>query len=152
MLAKRSLDYFANDTDYPAKLEPNGSDFLSPALVEADLMRRVLAPPQFADWFHAYLPGMARDEPKNLLEIAVVTDRSDPQLGHLDGLNLSRAWCMRHVAAALPRGDRARATLERAGYTHALDALQHVATGHYEGEHWLASFAVYLLTEPATAR
>jgi hypothetical protein len=111
------------------------------------LMRRVLAPPRFADWFHSYLPRLNRGEPKNLLEIAVVTDRSDPQLGHLDGLNLSRAWCMRHVAAALPDGDPARAVLETAGYTHALDALQHVTTGHYEGEHWLASFAVYLLTE-----
>ena len=77
----------------------------------------------------------------------MVTDRSDPQLGHLDGLNLSRAWCMRHVAAALPVGHPARAVLESAGHTQALDALQHVATGHYEGEHWLASFAVYLLTE-----
>ena len=147
MLVKRSLDYFANDTDYPAKLEPNGSDFFSPALVEADLMRRVLEPQKFAAWFRAYMPRLNRGDPKNLLEIAVVTDRSDPQLGHLDGLNLSRAWCMRHVAAALPEGDAARAVLASAGYTHATDALQHVATGHYEGEHWLASFAVYLLTE-----
>jgi Protein of unknown function (DUF2891) len=147
LLVARSLDYFSRDIDYPAKLEPNGSDFLSPALVEADLMRRVLAPPQFAEWFHKYLPQTSSGEPKNLLEIAVVTDRSDPQLGHLDGLNLSRAWCMRHIAAALPENDRARATLASAGYTHAADALQHVATGHYEGEHWLASFAVYLLTE-----
>jgi hypothetical protein len=147
MVVSRSRDYFANDVDYPAKLEPNGSDFLSPALVEADLMRRVLPPPQFADWFHNYLPRVNRGEPKSLLELAVVTDRSDPQLGHLDGLNLSRAWCMRHVAAALPEGDPARAALAASGHTHAMDALQHVATGHYEGEHWLASFAVYLLTE-----
>jgi hypothetical protein len=146
-LIKRSLDYFANDVDYPAKLEPNGADFLSPALMEADLMRRVLAPAEFAIWFHAYLPQLDRGEPKNLLEIAVVTDRSDPQLGHLDGLNLSRAWCMRHIAAALPEGDPSRAHLAAAGYTHAVDALKNVATGHYEGEHWLASFAVYLLTE-----
>ena len=147
LLVARSLDYFGKDVDYPAKLEPNGSDFLSPTLVEADLMRRVLAPSQFADWFQRYLPGLGGGQPKNLLEIAVVTDRSDPQLGHLDGLNLSRAWCMRHVAAALPAGHPARAVLESAGHTQALDALQHVATGHYEGEHWLASFAVYLLTE-----
>ena len=147
LLSSRSLDYFADDADYPAQLEPNGSDFLSPALVEADLMRRVLAPQKFAEWFRAYLPRLGRGEPKNLLELAVVTDRSDPQLGHLDGLNLSRAWCMRHIAAALPDGDAARAVLASAGSTHALDALQHVATGHYEGEHWLASFAVYLLTE-----
>ena len=147
LLIARSLDYFGKDVDYPAKLEPNGSDFLSPALAEADLMRRVLAPAEFATWFRAYLPRMDRGEPKNLLEIAVVTDRSDPQLGHLDGLNLSRAWCMRHIAAALPAGDPSRAHLAAAGYTHAVDALKNVATGHYEGEHWLASFAVYLLTE-----
>jgi hypothetical protein len=147
MLTSRANDYFAGDVDYPAKLEPNGSDFLSPVLVEADLMRRVLAPPQFADWFHKYLPELIKGEPKNLLKIAVVTDRSDPQLGHLDGLNLSRAWCMLHVAAALPANDPWRAWLADAGHTHAVDALQHVATGHYEGEHWLGSFAVYLLTE-----
>jgi hypothetical protein len=147
VLISRSNDYFGKDTDYPAKLEPSGSDFLSPALAEADLMRRVLPRDTFAQWFHAFLPGLAKGEPKNLLEIAIVSDRSDPQLGHLDGLNLSRAWCMRHIAAALPENDPARAVLEEAGHTHAVDALQHVATGHYEGEHWLGSFAVYLLTE-----
>jgi hypothetical protein len=147
MLKQRSTDYFGLDAEYPAKLEPGGSDFLSPALTEADLMRRALPPDQFATWFHAFLPQLSRGLPHNLLEIAVVSDRSDPQLGHLDGLNLSRAWCMRHVAAALPKDDPARWVLEDAAYTHAIDALQHVATGHYEGEHWLGSFAVYLLTE-----
>jgi hypothetical protein len=147
MLVARSLDYFGKDVDYPAMLEPSGADFFSPTLIEADLMRRVLAPREFAEWFRKYLPGLSRGEPKKLLEIAVVTDRSDPQLGHLDGLNLSRAWCMRHIAAALPETDPARAVLAAAANTHAVDALQHVATGHYEGEHWLASFAVYLLTE-----
>ena len=148
LLISRSNDYFGKDTDYPAKLEPGGSDFLSPALVEADLMRRVLPRDTFAQWFHAFLPGLAKGEPKTLLEIAIVSDRSDPQLGHLDGLNLSRAWCMRHIAAALPENAPARAVLEEAGHTHAVDALKNVATGHYEGEHWLGSFAVYLLTEP----
>jgi hypothetical protein len=147
LLIARSLDYFGKDVDYPAKLEPNGSDFLSPTLMEADLMRRVLTPAEFARWFRAYLPRLDRGEPKNLMEIAIVTDRSDPQLGHLDGLNLSRAWSMRHIAEALPQGDPSRAFLAAAGYTHAVDALKNVATGHYEGEHWLASFAVYLLTE-----
>ena len=105
-------------------------------------MRRVLPPTEFAAWFHKFLPSLSKGGPKNLLTVAIVTDRSDPQLGHLDGLNLSRAWCMRHVAAALPENDPARAVLLDAGRTHALDAMQHVATGHYEGEHWLASFAV----------
>jgi hypothetical protein len=148
LLIARSRDYFGKDTDYPAKLEPGGSDFLSPALAEADLMRRVLPPAEFASWFAAFLPGLAKGEPKNLLEIAIVSDRSDPQLGHLDGLNLSRAWCMRHIAAALPAADPSRAVLEESAYVHATDALKNVATGHYEGEHWLGSFAVYLLTEP----
>lgn len=147
LVVARSRDYFLADADYPAKLEPSGSDFLSPALVEADLMRRVLSPTEFARWFEAYLPAMGDGQPGNLLTIAVVTDRSDPQLGHLDGLNLSRAWAMRNIAAALPPDLRARAFLADAGRTHAVDALQHVATGHYEGEHWLASFAVFLLTE-----
>ncbi len=147
LVVERSRDYYLGDTDYPAKLEPSGSDFLSPALVEADLMRRVLSPEEFARWFEAYLPAMRDGQPANLLEIAVVTDRSDPQLGHLDGLNLSRAWAMRNVALALPPDSRARAFLADAAHTHAVDALQHVATGHYEGEHWLASFAVFLLTE-----
>jgi hypothetical protein len=111
------------------------------------LMRRVLPAQEFAAWFHKFLPGLGKGEPNNLLSIAIVTDRSDPQLGHLDGLNLSRAWCMRHVAAALPQNDPFRSVLAHAGRTHALDAMQHVATGHYEGEHWLGSFAVYLLTE-----
>lgn len=148
LVVSRSKDYFGKDTDYPAKLEPSGSDFLSPALAEADLMRRVLPAEQFASWFHAFLPSLAKGEPKNLLDIAIVSDRTDPQLGHLDGLNLSRAWAMRHIAAALPDNDPARWVLEDAGHTHAVDALRHVATGHYEGEHWLGSFAVYLLTEP----
>jgi len=147
LVMARSRDYFLADADYPAKLEPNGSDFLSPVLVEADLMRRVLAAGDFARWFDAYLPALGDGRPANLLTIAVVTDRSDPQLGHLDGLNLSRAWAMRNIAAALPADSRARAFLAHAAYTHAVDALQHVATGHYEGEHWLASFAVFLLTE-----
>lgn len=151
LVVARSRDYFLGDTDYPATLEPNGSDFLSPALAEADLMRRVLPPAEYARWFDAYLPAMQHGQPANLMTIAVVTDRSDPQLGHLDGLNLSRAWAMRHIAAALPADSRARAFLAAAAHTHAVDALQHVATGHYEGEHWLASFAVFLLTETPPA-
>ncbi len=147
LVIARSRDYFLGDTDYPAKLEPNGSDFLSPALVEADLMRRVLSPEDFARWFQAYLPAMGDGQPNNLLTIAIVTDRSDPQLGHLDGLNLSRAWAMRNIAQVLPAASRARAFLADAAHRHAVDALQHVATGHYEGEHWLASFAVFLQTE-----
>ena len=94
-----------------------------------------------------YLPRLNRGEPETLLEPAIVTDRADPQLGHLDGFNLSRAWCMRHVAAALPDGDPARAVLAVVR-SYACDRrAETCGHGHYEGEHWLASFAVYLLTE-----
>jgi hypothetical protein len=87
-----------------------------------------------------------RGEPRTLFAPATVTDRTDPQLVHLDGLNLSRAWCMRGIATALHADDPMRATLIAASARHAESALGHVASGDYAGEHWLASFAVYLLT------
>jgi hypothetical protein len=83
------------------------------------------------------------------MQPAIVTDRSDPKLVHLDGLNLSRAWCMRNIASALPRNDPARAVLARSATAHAQAALPFTASGNYEGEHWLASFAVYMLTTPS---
>ena len=91
----------AKDADAPARWEPDGADFLSPSLCEADLMRRVLPAAEFRAWFHQYLPSAAKGEPKTLFAPATVTDRSDPQLVHLDGLNLSRAWCMRGIAYEL---------------------------------------------------
>jgi hypothetical protein len=139
---------YLSDVSYPANYEPGGDDFLSSSLTEADLMRRVLAPAEFRRWFRRFLPGIARGEPKNLLEPAEVSDRTDPKIVHLDGLNLSRAWCMRNVAAALARTDPARKVLAQAARAHAADALSHVASGNYEGEHWLASFAVLLLSTP----
>jgi hypothetical protein len=146
LIEERARTYYGRDADYPGAWEPGGEDFLSPALTEADLMRRVLKPAEFARWFHRFLPGLARGEPRTLLRPATVSDRSDPKLVHLDGLNLSRAWCMRSVADALPAADPARARLLSASDAHARDALAHVASGNYEGEHWLATFAVYLLT------
>jgi len=148
LIAERSRTYFAKDINYPAAWEPGGEDFLSPALMEADLMRRVLGPPEFRRWFHRFLPQLTAGIPKSLLRPATVTDRSDPKLVHLDGLNLSRAWCMRSIAAALPPNDAARKILATSARSHASDALAHVASGDYAGEHWLASFAVYLLSTP----
>jgi hypothetical protein len=143
---ERARTYFAKDADLPARWEPDGTDFFSPSLTEADLMRRVLPPDEFRAWLRRTLPGLEKGEPKNLLEPAKVTDRSDPQLVHLDGLNLSRAWCMRSVAAALPKDDPVRKVLTESAVQHADAALRHVASGDYAGEHWLASFAVYLLS------
>ena len=148
VIAERSRTYFANDRNYPAAWEPGGEDFFSPALMEADLMRRVLQPAEFRRWFHRFLPQLAAGIPRTLLKPATVTDRSDPKLVHLDGLNLSRAWCMRSIAKALPPSDPGRAALANAARAHARDALAHVASGDYAGEHWLASFAVYLLSTP----
>ena len=148
LIAERSRTYFANDTNYPGAWEPGGEDFFSPALMEADLMRRVMKPAEFRRWFHGFLPDIFTGEPHELLQPAIVTDRSDPKLVHLDGLNLSRAWCMRSIAAALPLTDPARKNLAKSARLHASDALAHVASGDYAGEHWLASFAVYLLATP----
>ena len=148
LIADRSRTYFAQDRNYPAAWEPGGEDFFSPALMEADLMRRVMEPGEFRVWFRRFLPQLAARSPRALLVPAVVSDRSDPKLVHLDGLNLSRAWCMRSIAAALPRNDPARLILTNSARAHARDALAHVASGDYAGEHWLASFAVYLLSTP----
>lgn len=147
LLVERSRTYFGKDVNMPAEWEPDGDDFLSRSLIEADLMRRVLAPADFARWFHAFLPGIEREEPAALLQPATVTDRKDPGLVHLDGLNLSRAWCMRAIAAALPPQDPDRPVLLASAARHAGASLPYIASGDYLGEHWLASFAVYMLTD-----
>ncbi len=155
LIEEQSRRYFLLDENYPAGLEPGGEDFLSPALVEADLMRRVLGPAEFTEWFHKFLPGLEAGEPKSLLTPAIVSDRTDGKLAHLDGLNLSRAWCMRSIASALARNDPAATQLITATQLHEHDGLAHVTSGNYEGEHWLATFAVYLLStlaENSTSR
>jgi len=134
-LIQRAIDYFGNDRDYPAAWEPGGNDFFSPCLIEADLMRRVL--PDFRGWFDAFLLEL----PASLLEPARVSDRNDGQLAHLDGLNLSRAWCYFSLARALPD----RPLLRKAGERHLEAGLAQVASGSYAGEHWLATFAAYAL-------
>lgn len=146
VLIERSRNYYAKDADYPGAWEPGGEDFFSAALMEADLMRRVMPASEFAVWFNRFLPGTAKGSPPSLLQPAIVTDRTDPKLVHLDGLNLSRAWCMRSIALALPAKDPARVVLIQSADKHAAAALAHVASGDYAGEHWLASFAIYLLS------
>jgi hypothetical protein len=140
-VVERATTYFAEDRDAPAAWEPSGDDFLSPVLVEADLMRRVLAREVFLDWLHRFLPYL----PPSLQRPATVSDRADGKLAHLDGLNLSRAWCLRAIAQELPDSDPLRPAFVAAATAHAHAGLAHVTTGSYAGEHWLASFAVYLL-------
>ena len=147
LLMERATTYFAGDVDYPAGWEPDGDDFFSRSLMEADLMRRVLGQDAFPLWFRDFLPALAEGKPGSLLQPAEVSDRSDPKIVHLDGLNLSRAWCMRLIAQALPEGDPARAILMDSAIRHAQATLPHIASGNYAGEHWLATFAVYMLTE-----
>jgi len=130
--------------------EPSGDDFLSSALIEAECMRSLLPAPAFQDWFARFLPQLEQGQPPSLFEPATVSDRSDGKIAHLDGLNLSRAWCWRSLAAALP-GDRQVAMAQRARMAarrHLLASLPHV-TGDYMGEHWLASFALLALAETA---
>jgi hypothetical protein len=137
--------WFGGDRDYPAAWEPSGSDFLSPALTEAVLMDGVLHPDGYLPWLDGFLPGLAHGEPRSLFEPAAVSDPRDGQIAHLHGLNLSRAWCMRRIAASLPPGDPRGAILERAAQRHAEASLGVVAGSDYAVEHWLVSFAILLL-------
>jgi hypothetical protein len=147
---QRAMLWHAADQDCQA-WEPSQDEFLSPALMEAALMRRVMAPDAFADWFDAFLPRLDRREPATLFQPAKVSDRSDGKIAHLDGLNLSRAWCWREIASALPADDLRRGIALEAAETHLDAALPHV-TGDYMGEHWLASFALLaLLADPKGA-
>jgi hypothetical protein len=142
----KALGWFADDTDYPGGYEPSGHDFLSPALTEAELMSRLLAQTEFADWLAAFLPGIADGEPATLFTPAAVSDASDGQIAHLHGLNASRAYCWRRIAENLPDGDARIAPAIAAARTHLDAALPHVVGDDYMVEHWLAAYAVLALT------
>jgi hypothetical protein len=146
LIESRARDYYQKDRDGPLAYEPSGEDFLSPCLAEADLMRRVLAPPAFAAWLRRFLPRLPTDTTGRWLAPGIVTDRADPKLAHIDGLNLSRAWMLEGIAAGLPPGDRRIGALRAAARAHQEAGLVGVTGEHYEGGHWLGTFAVYLLT------
>jgi hypothetical protein len=132
--------FFIRDKSCPLTYEPSGEDFLSPCIAEADAMRRVLPPKQYATWLAAFLPHFQSLRPE------VVTDPSDPKLAHLDGLNLSRAWMLEGIASGLPKSDPRVASLRKVAAAHRNAGLASVTGEHYEGGHWLGSFAVYLTT------
>lgn len=146
LIEKRSRDYYFGDASCPVDYEPGGEDFFSPCLLEADLMRRVLPASEFSGWLDRFLPGLATGDLGPLATPAHVSDPSDPKIAHLDGLNLVRAWTLRGIASALPPADPRRAYAARLAAHHTRAGLDGVLSGHYEGEHWLASFAVYLTT------
>lgn len=145
LIDERSRSYYFADAACPLAYEPSGEDFLSPCLAEADLMRRMLGPAEFASWLARFLPAIPANDSADWLEPGIVTDRKDPKLGHIDGLNLSRAWMLQGIASGLPAADPRRAALLAAAARHAEAALPAVTGEHYEGGHWLGSFAVYLL-------
>jgi hypothetical protein len=145
---EKAETWYGGDADCQA-WEPSGEDFLSSALVEAECMRRVLPTEAFAPWLDRFLPHLARGEPATLFRPAVVSDRGDGKIVHLDGLNLSRAWCWRSLAATFASDDPRRPRAEAAARSH-LDAGLANVRGDYMAEHWLATFALLALdAEPA---
>jgi hypothetical protein len=139
-LREKALQWYSNDRDAQA-WEPSGDDFLSPTLMEAECMRQVISATDYATWLDRFLPRMMVRQPATLFEPAVVSDRSDGKIAHLDGLNLSRAWCWRSIASTIPASDPRRQVALDAARTHLHAALPQVA-GDYMGEHWLATFAL----------
>jgi hypothetical protein len=146
LLASKARQFYFGDKDCPLAYEPSGEDFLSPCLGEADLMRRVLPSAEFGCWLQTFLPQIAPAKKGAWSEPAVSPDPSDPKLAHLDGLNLSRAWMLEGIAAGLPKGDKRLPVIIAAAEEHRRAGLAAVTGEHYEGGHWLGSFAVYLVT------
>lgn len=146
LLVSRSRDFYLKDRACPLDYEPSGEDFLSPCLGEADLMRRVLPPAEFAAWLERFLPALPTDGRGGWLAPGIVTDPTDPKLGHLDGLNLSRAWMLEGISRGLPASDPRRPALDAAAKIHRDLGLKNATGEHYEGGHWLGTFAVYLVS------
>lgn len=146
-LVAKITEFHLKDRACPLSYEPSGQDFLSPCIAEADVMRRVLPPARFATWLTGFLPQIPRTASTRWLPIGVVTDKSDGKLAHLDGLNLSRAWMLEGIASGLPKADPRRAALLATAKVHADSGLAAVTGEHYEGGHWLGSFATYLVTK-----
>jgi hypothetical protein len=147
LLVDAAERFYRHDTNCPLRYEPSGQDFLSPCLAEADFMRRVLEPEAYAKWLTAFLPQIPSSPHTEWLQPGVVTDRADPKLAHIDGLNLSRAWMLQGIAQGLKPGDRRVPALLATAARHREAALPAVTGEHYEGGHWLGTFAVYLTSE-----
>ncbi len=143
LILKRAKEYYLNDKNCPSNWEPGGEDFFSPCLMEASLMRKVLSKKEFEKWFEKFLPDF-KNSP--LLIPAHVEDRSDPKIVHLDGLNLSRAWCLKGIIKGLPNNSPLIPIIKKSIDAHLEATLKYIMSGHYGGEHWLASFAIYALT------
>jgi hypothetical protein len=143
LLRDKAQQFYVNDRACPLAYEPSGQDFLSPCLAEADFMRRVLDPQAFAKWLTTFLPQIPGDGSNAWLPPGEVTDRSDPKLAHLDGLNLSRAWMLEGIARGLPANDKRIRALRASAAEHRRVSLGAVTSEHYVGSHWLGTFALY---------
>jgi hypothetical protein len=152
LLVEKARKFYGNDKNAPLAYEPGGEDFLSPALGEADVMRRILPPDEFAKWLKEFMPQLPTSAKADWLPVAVSPDPSDPKLAHLDGLNISRAWMLEGIVAGLPANDSRRVALQAAADAHRRAGLAAVTGEHYEGGHWLGSFAVYLVSERGMER
>jgi hypothetical protein len=141
LCVQSALRWFQADRDGPVAWEPSGADFLSSVLIEGLLMCEVLPPDEYPSWLGAFLPSL----PTGFVPVRV-RDRSDPYLVHLDGLNLSRAWCLQGIATALPRGDARIAPILAVADRHLAAGLEGIGSGHYVGQHWLATFATLAMT------
>lgn len=152
LIVEKSLGFHQDDKRCPLSYEPSGEDFLSPCLMEADLMRRIYSSHEFAEWLDAFLPSIPTDGSGDWLEPGIVLDASDGKLVHLDGVNLSRAWALEGIASSLPEKDKRIAALNRAAEIHKKAGVAAVSDEHYSGSHWLASFATYLETKRGVSR
>ncbi|MEY4924878.1 MAG: hypothetical protein RL598_1397 [Verrucomicrobiota bacterium] len=143
----RMAYWFGHDANYSAQWEPSGEDFLSPALTEAEVMASVLPPENFSRWLGRFLPNLHTGEPVRLFTPVRVSNPNDPKIAHLIGLNLNRAWCWRRIALALPESDPRQNRAREAARRHLEAAIPLLSTEDFNRAHWLASFAVYALTE-----
>jgi hypothetical protein len=146
LIIARASHYYLKDVNYPAHYEPSGNDFFSPGFNEADLMRRVLSSEDFSGWLNMFLPQLRTGQMGPMMEPVEVSDVTDGHLVHLAGLDLSRAWTMAGIATALSDSDPRKALLRDSARKHFDTGMTYVNSGHYEGEHWLATFAVYYAT------
>lgn len=147
LVSDSAKKFFLADKNCPLTYEPSGEDFLSPSLGEADVMRRVLPQNEFAKWLKEFMPQIPTKAAIDWLPVTISPDPIDPKLAHLDGLNLSRAWMLEGILSALPTDDPRRPALQATADAHRSVGLAAVTGEHYEGGHWLGSFAVYLTTK-----
>ncbi|CAD75571.1 conserved hypothetical protein [Rhodopirellula baltica SH 1] len=146
LVITRARDFYLADTDYPVQYEPSGHDFFSSAWNEADLMRRVLSPEDFASWLDAFVPNLQQQLTDGTISPVSVSDLTDGKLVHLAGLNLNRAWCLQSVANHLPEQHPLVVAIRTNAREHLVAGLAYINSGHYEGDHWLATFGLYAIS------